>query len=136
MLGKQIHVVADAVFLGRNLIAAEAIEIRACRECFKRCQLRLIIGNNLLIIFLRVFLCGGGSGEHQRVDLLLRLRHGDVLENVGLPAFGASDDIYCGCAANAHTLDYFHIGKQRRDKLEFCQMVRLLFIRLIILSDF
>ena len=135
MLGQQIHIVAHAVFLRCDLIAAEAVKVRTGGERFERGELGLIIRDDLLIIFLRVLGRSGGAGEHQRVDLLLRLRYGDVLEDVGLTALGAFDNIYCGCAADTQTLDHLHIGQQRRNEFEFGQMVRLLFIRPIILSD-
>ena len=114
VLSQQINLKPDAIFLRLNLIAAVAADVRAGRELFQRFQLRLIVGGNLLVIVLRVLDCGGGAGEHQRVDLLLRFGDADVLEIVGLVALGAPYNINRRTAADADAFDYFHVGQQRR----------------------
>ena len=78
VLGQKIDVKADAILLRFDLIAAEAVQIRAGRQLLQRLQLFAIVRDDLFVVFLRILRRTGCAGEQQRVHLLLRLRNGDV----------------------------------------------------------
>ena len=78
VLSQKIDVKADAILLRFDLIAAEAVQIRAGRQLLQRLQLFAIVRDDLFVVFLRILRRTGCAGEQQRVHLLLRLRNGDV----------------------------------------------------------
>ena len=135
VFGEQVDLKADAVFLGLDLVAAVAADVRAGRELFERLELRLIVGGDLLVVILRILDRGGRAGEHQRVDLL-RFRNADMLQIIGLIAFCALYDIDRCTAAHADAFDDFHVRQQRRYHFQFWQTIRLLYKHIFILCHF
>ena len=136
VFGQQIDFKADAVLLRLDLVAAVAADVRAGGKLFKRLEFRLIIGGDLLVIILRVLDRGRRSGEHQRVDLLLRFRDADVLQIIGLIAFCAFYNIDRCTAVHADAFDELHVRQQRRYHVQFWQFVRLLYKHIFILCHF